>query len=407
MSFGKNSGQFFSLITVIMIIPLVALSVTFTQSMSGYGEEIGELVKLKSSYYYYHSVDQDLLRAGEIVGKRSLVAALNHVVEGGEGLNSSKDTLEELFKNGSINSTSENVMNRSTIYDWLNRTEEISRKRGYILDFGLEKLKIGMESPFKVNFKLNYSLRLSDRNHLFALDRNLSKNSPVSIQGLEDPLVTLRTEGKLSYQIEEIDPDYFVDMKASGNGNNSWSAGESIVLPSNETTIEGVEEPSEKILVTETNVSKSIMNNFAGVVLRDYAEMSDFDRPYVVNVADEFPNIKNHTRIVVEGNESRVWEIENLYSTWKRSKYFGGFGPSFMDRLENNLTGSGHGMGVFIKKEDLEDSSLNVKDRPNLAHIYFSDETVDNYRVKGMPSSFKVNESNLDRFNLDNTLSFG
>lgn len=407
MSFGKNSGQFFSVMTIIMILPLLALAGTFSRSLSGYGKEIGSLVRLKSAYYYYNSVDQDLLRAGEIVGKRSVVAALNWVIENGKGFNSSEETLRELFESGTVNGTEQSIMNRSTIYHWLNTTEDISRERGYRLDLNLsfDENNIGMASPWKLRFDLNYSLELSDKRNLFNLRRNLSKRATAPVTGLEDPLVTLRTGGKVIYPIKKVPFNYFTKELATGEGNNSWAAGKSVVV--NATTSVDVPNPDEKILVVNQTVSG--MDNFAGVVVKEDAAISGFSKPYVEDIGNDFYNISNHTRIVVAGNASppQVWEIENLYKMWEEGYYVQGDGPSFLDRLENNLTNSypGKGLNVFLKKEDLQAAGLGVEDRPNLAHIYFSNAEIKNYRVKGMPPSFKVNESNLDRFNLDNTLS--
>lgn len=404
--FRKNSGQFFSIITIIMIIPLLALAGVFSESLSGYGEEIGSLVKLKSSYYYYHSVDQDLLRAGEIVARRSVVAALNWIVENGEGLSSSEETLRELFEEGSINGTDARIMNRSTIHHWLNTTENISRERGYRLNLSLDfsEESIGMKTSWKITFGLNYSLTLTDRNRLFTLRRNLSKKILVPVTDLEDPLITLRTGGKVVYPVKKASFDYFTKKLATGEGNNSWAAGESVVV--NATDSVDVPNPEEKILVVNESIPN--MDNFAGVVVKEAGDMSDFDKPYVVNVSSGFYDIPNSTRIVVEGNQSTVREIQNLYQMWEKGYYVQGDGPSFLDRLENNLTNSysGAGLNVFLRKEDLESAGLEVRDRPNLAHIYFSGESVENYRVKGMPESFKIDADSLQDFGVDNTLSF-
>lgn len=409
--FGSRSGQFFSLITIFMVMPILALTVSFTGSLSGYGEEIGSLVRLKSAYYYYNSVDSDLLRAGNIVGKRSVVAALKHVIEGGEGLDNSRKVLRELFENGTINGTEISMMNRSTIYEWLNTTENISRTRGYVLDLKLRNFSdddIYMKTPFRIAFGLNYSLKLSDRNRFFSLEKNMTKDASVSLEGMEDPLITLNTGGRLVYPIEKAPFEYLTKKLATGNGNNSWSAGDAVILPSDEGIINSADNKGKKVLVINSSVSSDLMNKFAGVVVRDDVGMSGVTVPYVVDTGGEFYDIRNNTRVVVEGNESEVWEIENLYSTWKNSYYTGGDGPSFLGRLENNISSAAsfEGLNVLLKKEDLEDVGLEVKDRSNLAHIYFSDKTTVSYKVKGMPDSFRVDQDHTDVFGVNNTLSF-
>ncbi|MFP4045779.1 MAG: hypothetical protein ACLFS3_01845 [Candidatus Aenigmatarchaeota archaeon] len=404
----RNKGQFISLMVIVIAMPIIALSLTFSQGMSGYGEGIGSMTRTKSAYYYYSSVENDLERAGGIIGERATVAALDRVVETGQGLDRAELRLKELFLNGTLYGNRSSIMNDSTIYDWLERTEQISRRRGFILDFSLKDVEVTMANSYQIGFRLNYTLTLRDKTGVFSLEKSKVKTCSVPLSGLEDPLITSRTGGRLVYFIERSPhQSNFTRYLGSGDGNNSWTAGRSVVLSSEESRIESVSDKEDRVLVTNSSVDPDLMNQFAGVVIGEDVEMGGFDKPYVENFGDLSP-VSNGTRIVVDGNNSEVWEIENLYRNWRESYYISGQGPSFLDRLENNLTNSypGKGLTLLIKKEDLEDADITIEDRSNLDHIYFSDESLNNYKVKGMPTSFLINEEHREELGLNNDLAF-
>ncbi|MFP4116756.1 MAG: hypothetical protein ACLFTY_01945 [Candidatus Aenigmatarchaeota archaeon] len=403
--FVKDSGQFFSLITVLMALPLVALSITFGGAMSGYGGGIGEQVRLKSAYYYYHSLEDDLGRASEITGERAVVSAINHTVETGEGLNSSQKVLKELFVNGAINGEPAVLMDSTGIDEWFDEVEEISKKRGYILELSREEPDVDVPDPFDLSFNVNYSMELEDENGLFDLKKDRYRKNFVSVEGFEDPVVTVGTGGRFSLPVERCGFDPSGEKLAEGSGNNSWGYGEAAVVQ-NEEDIETVENKDDKVLVIQNLTDDSSANDFAGVVVEGSLADDEVIVPYVTDV--EVGEITNGTRVVVEGEEGEVWSMDKIYRAWDKSCYFPREGPDFLQRLEYNLSGkSNHGIGVFLKKGELESYGVEVDDRPNLAHIYFKDEKVEQCNVKGMSESFKVSAENVAELGLNSTVTYG
>ncbi|MFP4151109.1 MAG: hypothetical protein ACLFSS_03800 [Candidatus Aenigmatarchaeota archaeon] len=399
--FLKDSGQFFSIISVVMVLPLVALSITFGEAMSGYGANIGEHVRLKSGYYYYNSLEEDLGRASEIIGERALISAINHTVETGEGLDSSEEVLRELFVNGTIDGKTATLMNNTGIDGWFGEVEKISRERGYVLELSKEEPDMRMPSPYRVSFNMNYSMDLEDEGGLFSLKKSRYRENLVSVEGLEDPVVTLGTGGKFSLPVESCGFDPSAEKIGEGIGNNSWGYGEAVVLEN-----EGdVEDENDKVLIIEDLEDDSSANDFAGAVVEKDLEDDEVNVPYVTGV--DGSGTTNGTRVVVEGDFGEAWNIESLHTAWDESCYFPVEAPDFLQRLENDLeVRSGTGIGVFLKKGEMDKAGLEVEDRSNLAHIYFSEEDTKDCKVKGMPESFKVDEGSAGKFGIDETLRF-
>jgi len=382
-----DSGQFFSIITVLLILPLVALSITFGESMRGHGSDIGEQVRLTSSYYHYHSLNEDLVRTSNKVGRRSLLSAITEVVDEGEGLNSSEETLQELFVNGTVDGESHPLMNRSGVDEWLESIERISSERGYEVSLERDQPEVKMTEPFVVSFPFEYSFGMKDKDGMFRLEKEKTAPTKVNIEGLEDPIVALGTGGMYSLTVESCGFEYTVKELARGEGSNSWASGEAIVV---EEELPDIEE-EEKVLVTGNEELEEEINSFAGAVLGFDVDGSDINVPYVVDEEVDLDSFENGNRVVVEGDLGEAWEVENLYRMWRNSCYMGsGNAPSFMQRLEYELYGSDYGINVLVNKGELEEAGVDVEDRPNPAHIYFSDEDVEKCRVKGMPDSFAV-----------------
>src|SRR4030042_5830636 len=91
-----RKGIFYSILTIVIMITLIALSSTYSESLRGYGTDIGYNVRMKSGLYFLTSVNEDVDRAVDIIGRRSVTACINKVVVDGEGLGSAESSILEL-----------------------------------------------------------------------------------------------------------------------------------------------------------------------------------------------------------------------------------------------------------------------------------------------------------------------
>ncbi|MFB6075845.1 MAG: hypothetical protein ABEK17_01755 [Candidatus Aenigmatarchaeota archaeon] len=388
----NKKGILFSVMAIFLLSPLVLLTISHTETMSGYGEKVGEIVRLKAGFFFLQSIDEDLERGISIVGKRSITSAINYVVSEGETLEYPEGDLEELFKNGTLHGEEVALMNMTTIYNWKNEVKDLSSERGFLVNISFLGLDIGMKDSYNVLFSLNYSLKLTDKNGVFSFTKNYSKNIGVPITGLEDPLFSLNTGGKVSLPIEKSHYDSYVSQLSTGMGGNGFAGGESIITDD----ISNIQNKDEKILVT-SNADTSDVNNFKAIIMEE--NTTKIEIPYVKN--DEVLNTTpNNTRLAVLGNKGEVWNISKLYEVWEEQLYVSGNGPSFLDRLGGKLNNSypGKGIETFVVKDKLKEWGISTKYKSVVDHVYFSDKSVHNFNIKGMEDSFMVdNETDLNR----------
>lgn len=395
-----RKGIFYSILTIVILLPLIALSSTYSESLRGYGTDIGSNVRMKSGLYFLNSINDDFDRAVDIIGRRSMTACINKVVIDGEGLESAESSILELFENNSLDGVPSEIVDYN-IYDWMNKSDAIVLKRGFVLEREITSVSVSMEDPWNVMFTLEMSMKLRDKENLFSYEKNETKRIPVSIEGLEDPIYILGTDGKMTRKIYKFEGN-LTNLVMTGSGGNGWGAGTSVKTDNPDS----VTDKDEKVLV-KSSIGESHAA-FAGVVTA--SNSTPLEAPFVTGA--EWNEVKNDTRIVVEGTQGEVWDIQNLYSIHEEKMYIEGNGPSFIDRLEGSLSNSypGAGLESLVDKEDVLEKTGSVYDRSNVDYIYFNGASPNIYSVKGMPSTmswvFRIDEAHRARYGVDNGLSY-
>jgi len=78
--------------------------------------------------------------------------------------------------------------------------------------------------------------------------------------------------------------------------------------------------------------------------------------------------------------------------------------PSFLNRLEGNISPSENGIESFVHTPELSKQDLAVKDKSLIDHIYFSEEDLTHFQIEGMPDWFKIDDENdrLSKYQVEN-----
>ncbi|PIN93482.1 hypothetical protein COU54_02820 [Candidatus Pacearchaeota archaeon CG10_big_fil_rev_8_21_14_0_10_31_24] len=127
-----------------------------------------------------------------------------------------------------------------------------------------------------------------------------------------------------------------------------------------------------------------------------------FEDPiYIVNTNALVSRKINRT--IYEGNYVVDSDISNFYS-----HVFSGYyaesvnSPSFLNRLEGNLSQDDNGIESFVNLAELDSQGLPISDKTTTDHIYFSGQNPTHYGVTGMPSWFGVDDlyRRLEKYNL-------
>jgi len=189
-------GVMFSFIIVLIALALMSLIAVQKSLVSFYGEKLAIETRVNSMNSLYDSIVTDSGKALGIIAKRAASAADSFVITNGRGLPEANQTLLELIVNGTLNNTAEILMEDTTIVDWKNKMEDVGSLSGFNTNITILELKIMPYDSWNILSTIYLSISLADKNRVASLDRNATVSQPVSIEGLEDPLVPLNTLGR-------------------------------------------------------------------------------------------------------------------------------------------------------------------------------------------------------------------
>ena len=126
-----------------------------------------------------------------------------------------------------------------------------------------------------------------------------------------------------------------------------------------------------------------------------------FEDPlYVINSNGRITNtivVSNITDFVVNG------DVKNLLTHMNNSYYINhNDSPSFLMRLQGNLTNSTFGIESLVNLEKFQQQGLSIKDRSIVDYIYFGTKSTINHRINNTPDWFKIDDGHLDTYQVTN-----
>jgi phosphohistidine swiveling domain-containing protein len=362
-------GIFYSIMISLMLIPILALIIFYSQSSQMRDIDID--IRANELEYFTKSIEKDLLRFIEINGKRTLISAVSKVVVNGTGLDDAQLRLTEMIENGTLYGEPAPLVDTANLETWRGKIEDMADKVGFNVEFKNIQINTIQNNSFNISFDVNITINISDKTEVMGIVKNIKASALVSIEGIEDPIFPLKTYGRVvrfirASNVSKNTIPLVTGQDASGIG----VSGDAFV----KIDFQDSDVNSSKILVTTTIGGKNITaSGFAAVVSEDSTIPQGFSKPIISGASGATSIIKNGTKIYVDTSTKKVWDLSNLTSDIKNDYYHNSSsGASFLDRLEGNITISQkyepYGLETFVYLPDLTaanvpiDSSLSVLD---------------------------------------------
>lgn len=413
-----NRNGFIYSIFAIFVLGLTA-SLVLTSSGHQDMTETGEKFRIDEVFYFLQSTTDDLGRASEIIGRRSLTALVNYVVSTGEYVSDSQNGVQEAFQNGTVNGTSRPLMNDSTIRDWTDSMQKEAGESGYNLNLTLINITVGTAEHLHFSLSASYALNLTDPITSVQFDRMKQVNTTISYNGIEDPFILMESAGRYANFFSACPSDTPVTKHATGadwfyNTAPNWTSGTAVVRESNG-GISGVPDKAEKIAVVQDlctysqNDIENEFTQFAGVVSEapaidavntSSADVCGYDDVSMNAIIDDAGNA---TQITAESmavmTEEQVWQ-NNIQNWTERGCYLPDpWGPTVWGRVEGRKTlnpSFEKGLAFFINVPDLP-AELQKANTSAVDYVYFDESRSygNSRKVKG------VTNEDLDWFRLD------
>jgi hypothetical protein len=389
---SMRKGQMYSLIVLIISIPVMFYITYYMASSQSIGHETMESIVTDQVLEVARSMESDFERGITISCKRAMLSAINTVIQEGSYLGDSRAAIRELMLNGTLDGELSLVMGNNRLSDW--RDQILAVDSGFVADAEFSEPEIGNWDGLHVLVKINLTINVSDVYGTARIDRHYQKDVLVPVEGLEDPIFPLSTMGYVMRVVRETPYDFYA-RKLPGTpsaGNCSGRVRYDYSSPDDGSHI--------LVIYNATGIANAILQSFAGVVNNDTEDLSAKGVSCFVSGVSDAPGLLPFNESVyIDGPTSSVWRLP-IAEIAQEGYYYYGSGPSFLQRLEGDLSPSpdGRGMETFVRQE------FGLPDKPSqsrLAWKYFSSSGYTAcYKARWMDSFWRVEAADIGKYNL-------
>ncbi len=355
-SMGLRKGFVYSIIAIMLISSLtLEYIVNYYNMRSNFNPTllIVRGFEMKSTLNIF---EQDFARAMKISGRRAAVALIRNITDIGVYTHNAPLAIVTLAYNGS------GFMENATLLDWLNAFSDVVKYYKVNASFAILNYSL-IPYPDKL-LTLNYSVKiqiyLEDEIFKSYYLLNESFEVPLSFVEIEDPFVSLESDGYLRSKY------ILCDKETAKVSSHNYYYGYAYITYSSD--LSSVNNKENKILITDTLNGKNNYDGFKGYVLiNNYSNTSL--KNYVAGV--NINNILNNSLVVVSDTE--VW-ITNHFSAYENASCYFRWnkGINLINRMEGNKSYSLEGIATFIPTSALPEYLIWSTDEQVIDSEYFS-----------------------------------
>lgn len=403
---------FVYLMFAIAVMGLLVVAITIPINIEAGDTTSASRIGVDELFYFVESIRSDMERAIDITGRRAMVAIANDVVTSGAYLDTAPGpAIAMVAYNGSFNGTEYTLLDDTALVDWVAKMESQAGAEGYSSDLvvDVDSMAAEQDGPFAVRFSFAYNLSVYDpaiETGFNRTDRRFS--APVTIDGLEDPLIYVETAGRRSRSVRRcgVEPadhvltgDSYAYNRTYEGEQRNWTGGTSAVTPG---TVADLDPDAVAFVDDHCSFAESDLDDLAGVV-----SGSDDSCGYggeltgLVTGVDNVSRVTDDRRVVLDDATVHELGIPRMIDT-------GCFvsdptGPSYLDRL-TGTNGPSTGIVSLLDVPELPDE-VQYSGRTAVDHGYFNITDLGSVsRIKGVTDTeegwFRLDEEHVEQWNL-------
>lgn len=386
----------FAYTTFAILSATILLSILFGQVYQPDSIQTANAERIGDASFFLDSVLSDMDRSLSIATRRSLTGATNYVVTEGEALSQPGKNVSQVLVNGTLGGEDVETVGNASLSEWESRVAEIGDRSGYRLNVSVANYSFTTEG-FDTVASFRVEARLFDPTTLASFNRSRTADLTVSVEDIEDPMITLRSRGRYTKVIERCSFQTPVRELPEPSQNSSTTVhGEVVLRPSDG---ENVENQGEKILAVDDpdSYSDTYTSGFAGVIASEESSSpGSVNSEYALGTGT-IEELQERPAAVIDSS-GRAW------STGFVRMFEGGCyvpsdtGPGFFDRLGNDLTGDGGGLATLIDVSELPPELQ--KTGSSVAYVYFNDSrSTDPRRIEGVTDQygwFRIDQDHVE-----------
>ena len=258
----NQRGVFFTTLAIVILI-LFLTGYTFHTTASQRKTVQNRIATMDN---FLGALEADLARNAYIVGFRTLVIFEQKTTESGAYIANLNESVNEAFLNGTYNSESQSIMIGATFADIRQAMQEKAKKMNINLTLSSANITLTQEDPWKVTVTMSTHLTMEDATAIARWNKTLIVSSKIDIQNFNDPLYTIKTQGKIMNKINKTMYEPFVTGSSITNLskhalNSSYT--NTTDAPSFLDRLQGLTNPSAQGIESLVNVQKLSVQGIA------------------------------------------------------------------------------------------------------------------------------------------------
>lgn len=317
----KNRKGFAYIITVSFLVVIILTVFLTLQQYTYQDKQDAYEMRIRSLDDFITDFDSDIHRAVYITSFRTLLAMEDMVATSGTFVNNTEDLFSEIFVNGTLNGTSLDIMNDSSMSDYLTKVNILAGKIGIRSNITLINVTLSQSSPWNVDVFLTLNLEINDTRGLASWSFNHTYETAVPIYDLRDPIYSSFTANRVPNTIRYLDVPFFVNDSDNDTANFIMHANDSYYVASTsapsflqrfENNVSASPYGIESLVNVET-ISDQELEVYSNRVKVDYIYFNDIS---VSNVSCNFTNVPSSLYVVLPQNRLTLYDLDGLnYST--------------------------------------------------------------------------------------------
>ncbi len=202
---SRRKGIVYSLITLLLVLPLFLFIITYLDTAGSRDEVTSLKIRGIEISNFANSISQDVPRILRITSKRALISALNEVDLNGTPLDDAQLRIRELMLNGTIYGSESSFMDASSLQNWAERMQVRGSRLGLNTNISVTYLNVTPYDSFNLEFVMLLEVNASDTVGTVSIFRTYNQSYIIrlSLEGLEDSLYPLNTLGFVKRNIAE------------------------------------------------------------------------------------------------------------------------------------------------------------------------------------------------------------
>ncbi|MEM3074450.1 MAG: hypothetical protein QW727_00710 [Candidatus Pacearchaeota archaeon] len=211
MKIKNKKAQVMTLIAIFLIILIFITFEVFSISQQRYSTA----TRISTMENFLNSIELNLERQIFISGFRIIFIAEDEIIKSGNYINDINYFFNESFFNGTVNGEENDILLGARYRDLIDSINEKAGKINVIINMSNSSIYVYQSDPWNVKITFISNFIMEDKSNLARWNKIQNITATIPIEGFEDPIYFINTNGKISNKINKTIYDAFPSNNTS------------------------------------------------------------------------------------------------------------------------------------------------------------------------------------------------